>query len=97
MVGSYPEVVADALLTLFFLFGPPKSAKLDAAYRGGTPMELFFARPRSVETSRKRKADLMLRDEDMQSDTFINNSYGTTSNAGESGEAVDVAQVKNEL
>ncbi|VDM53042.1 unnamed protein product [Angiostrongylus costaricensis] len=76
MVGSCPEVVADALLTLFFLFGPPKSAKLDAAYRGGTPMELFFAKPRSVETSRKRRADLTLRDDDMQSDTYINNSYG---------------------
>ncbi|RCN36195.1 hypothetical protein ANCCAN_17931 [Ancylostoma caninum] len=34
MIGNQPEVVADAVLNLFYLFGSPRSVKLDPAYRG---------------------------------------------------------------
>ncbi|CAJ0594150.1 unnamed protein product [Cylicocyclus nassatus] len=34
MIGNQPEVVADALLNLFYLFGPSKAVKLEPSYRG---------------------------------------------------------------
>lgn len=34
MIDNQPEVVADAVLNLFYLFGSPNSVKLDPAYRG---------------------------------------------------------------
>ncbi|KAK5977585.1 hypothetical protein GCK32_009032 [Trichostrongylus colubriformis] len=34
MINNQPDVVADALLNLFFQFGAPSSVKLDSSYRG---------------------------------------------------------------
>lgn len=148
MTGNQAQVVADALLNLFFQFGAPNTVKLDASYRGtavetvvaekfpstslrfhaenrnkqgsivprreetmireriyawlmengkvnwfkhlneikymhnsewieelgGTPMELFFARSRTIEITRKRRVDGDHHDDDTLSDTYTNNS-----------------------
>ncbi|KAK6729534.1 hypothetical protein RB195_006528 [Necator americanus] len=148
MIGNQPEVVADALMNLFCLFGPPSSVKLESCYRGtvleamlsekfpttdvifyaenrnkqgtyaprreesmireriyawlmengkvnwfkhlneikyvhnsewidelgGTPMELFFGRPRSSEQSHTQRPDGSAHDDDAFSDTYTNNS-----------------------
>ncbi|KAK5978554.1 hypothetical protein GCK32_003994 [Trichostrongylus colubriformis] len=34
MINNQPDVIADALLNLFFQFGAPSSVKLDSSYRG---------------------------------------------------------------
>ncbi|KHJ95026.1 hypothetical protein OESDEN_05036 [Oesophagostomum dentatum] len=34
MIGNQPEVVTDALMNLFYIFGPPNTVKLEPAYRG---------------------------------------------------------------
>ncbi|VDM79625.1 unnamed protein product [Strongylus vulgaris] len=39
MIGNQPEVVADALLNLFYLFGPSNSVKLEPSYRGYKQVE----------------------------------------------------------
>ncbi|KAL6730770.1 hypothetical protein Aduo_001711 [Ancylostoma duodenale] len=152
MIGNQPEVVADAVLNLFYLFGAPSSVKLDPAYRGtvlesmlserfpstnvlfyaenrnkqgafaprreesmireriyawlmenskvnwfkhlneikymhnsewidelgGTPMELFFGRPRPSGHPQKPKPDDGVHDDDTFSDTYTNNSNGGT-------------------
>lgn len=53
-------------------------------------MELFFARSRTIEITRKRRVDGDHHDDDTLSDTYTNNSNGGYSSVGQTLTPLDV-------